>query len=96
MKEFQTKKVLGDLPEFTHSEDSLPLYGGSDLDKVDKLVDLNHDIVLVEEDNLRDNAINLVTFEKIWEPISTELAKIVNNVLVNPINSGKLIKKSPP
>ena len=56
MKEFQTKKVLSD---------SLPLYGGSDLDKVDKLVDLNHDIVLVEEDNLRDNAINLVTFEKI-------------------------------
>ena len=36
---------------------------------------------------------DFTTSEKNREPISTELANIVNNVLVNPINREKLIKK---
>ena len=60
---------------------------------MDDLVDPNNDIAAVKEDNLRDDANNLTTFEKTVEPISTDLANIVKNVLVNSINKEKLIKK---
>ena len=76
------------MPKFISSESKLSLYRGTYLDdQVNQLED--HNMADEEEDDLRDILKDLINFEKTGEPISNELVKIVNNVLVNPINSEK-------
>ena len=87
-------------------EDELSLYDGSDLDdQIEKLIDTSHianakEVRINEEDEDSDeddlikdieNGFNSV--EQTGEPIGSNLAKIITNVIRTPANTEKLVKK---
>ena len=87
-------------------EDELSLYGGSDLDdQIDRLVDTRHIANANggcmneegedsdEDDLIKDIENDFNSVEQIGEPIGSNLAKIINNVIRTPTNKEKLVKK---
>ena len=87
-------------------EDEFSLYGGSDLDdQIDRLVDTPHIANAKggrineegkdsdEDDLIKDIENDFNSVEQTGEPIGSNLAKIINNVICTPINKEKLVKK---
>ena len=87
-------------------ENELSLYGGSDLDdQIDRLVDTLHIANAKrgcindegedsdEDDLIKDIENDLGSVEQTGEPIGSNLAKIINNIIRTPINKDKLVKK---
>ena len=87
-------------------EDELSLYDGSDLDdQIEKLIDTSHianakEVRINEEDEdsdeddlIKDIENDLKSVEQTEEPIGSNLAKIINNVIRTPVNTDKLVKK---
>ena len=98
------KKHIRDSATSRHQDDEISLYGGSDLDEqIDRLVDKgpnanakegsNYDEVSDEDDLIKDIENDFCSVEKTGEPIDNNLAKIINNVVLNPISKDKLLKK---
>ena len=87
-------------------EDELSLYDGSDLDdQIEKLIDTSHianakEVLINEEDEdsdeddlIKDIENDLKSVEQTEEPIGSNLAKIINNVIRTPVNTDQLVKK---
>ena len=80
-------------------EDTLSLFGGSDLDEnIYKLVDKSSDDSPTDSENddqefIKGIAEDLATFEDTGDPISSDFAKIINNAILKPLNREKLITK---
>ena len=83
-------------------ENELSLYGGSDLDdQIDRLVDTLHIANAKggcindegEDDLIKDIENDLGSVEQTGEPIGSNLAKVINNIICTPINKDKLVKK---
>ena len=90
------------------AEDELSLYSGSDLDEqIDRLVDTTNSQVNFanhnkdesepdksdEDDLIKDIANNFSAVEKPGHQQGKNLANIINDVMFNPVNKEKLVKK---